>query len=122
MASLPFCTDNLPADVTTYSIGDAADRLGVSETRVRTLIRDNALLVVRRDGEAAIPAQFFDDEHGIAKHFSGLVSVLVDGGYTLDEVMSWLFTEIEDLGMRPADALHTHSAREVIRRAQAQAF
>ena len=39
-----------------------------------------------------------------------------------DEIMAWLFTEQDDLGLTPADALHTHSAREVIRRAQAQAF
>lgn len=105
----------------TYSVDDVARRLGVSGNRVRTLIRDHQLLAVSDAGQPAIPTLFFDDA-GIAKHFNGLVEVLLDGGYSRDEVMEWLFTPMDDLGMHPAAALHTHSAREVIRRAQAQAF
>jgi hypothetical protein len=33
-----------------------------------------------------------------------------------------MFTTIDDLGIHPAQAIHTHSAREVIRRAQALAL
>lgn len=121
VSSLPLSTANLPADTPTYSLDEVAARLRVSSNKVRNLIRDHQLLAVSRDGQAAVPCAFFDDE-GIAKHFIGLVEVLLDGGYTRDEAMSWLFTEQDDLGLTPADALHTHSAREVIRRAQAQAF
>ncbi|MFW0787067.1 Rv2175c family DNA-binding protein [Gordonia sp. CPCC 206044] len=121
MGSLPLSHVALPADLETLTTDEAADRLGVSSSRVRTLIRDNQLLAVSRDGQPAIPALFFDDL-GIAKHLIGLVAVLLDGGYTRDEALTWLFTMQDDLGMYPAAALHTHSAREVIRRAQAQAF
>ncbi|MFF0707324.1 MULTISPECIES: Rv2175c family DNA-binding protein [Gordonia] len=121
MSSLPLSTDNLPADTPTYSLDDVAARLHVSTNKVRNLIRDHHLLAISRNGQPAVPQVFFDDE-GIAKHFTGLVDVLFDGGYTRDEIMTWLFTEQDDLGLTPADALHTHSAREVIRRAQAQAF
>ncbi len=113
--------DRLPSDLDTLTVDDVARRLRVSPNRVRTLIRDHHLLAVSRGGQPAIPAVFFD-ELGIVKHFNGLVEVLLDGGYSRDEVMTWMFTVQDDLGMHPADALHTHSAREVIRRAQAQAF
>ena len=121
MASLPLSIDILPADVDVVGLDEAADRLHVSTNRVRTLIRDHNLLAASRDGEPVIPSAFFGPD-GLAKHFEGLVRTLLDGGYTRDEAMRWLFTEQDDLGLRPADALHTHSAREVIRRAQAQAF
>ncbi len=121
MGSLPLSEDKLPPEVDTLTVDDAARRLRVSSNRVRTLIREHQLLAVSREGQPAIPVVFFDDL-GIAKHLVGLIEVLLDGGYTRDEVMVWLFTAQEDLGMYPADALHTHSAREVIRRAQAQAF
>ncbi|MGV9710217.1 Rv2175c family DNA-binding protein [Gordonia sp. NPDC003424] len=121
MGSVPLSQDTLPSDTETLTVDEAAARLRVSTNRVRTLIRDHQLLAVSRDGAPAIPAVFFDDL-GITKHFTGLVDVLLDGGYSRDEVLTWLFTTQDDLGMHPAAALHTHSAREVIRRAQAQAF
>ncbi|MFW0792866.1 Rv2175c family DNA-binding protein [Gordonia sp. CPCC 205515] len=122
MGSVPLSAETLlPSDTETLTVDEVAARLRVSTNRVRTLIRDQHLLAVSRGGAPAVPAVFFDDL-GIAKHFNGLVAVLFDGGYTRDEAMEWLFTEQDDLGMHPAAALHTHSAREVIRRAQAQAF
>lgn len=121
MSSLPLSRDIIPAEVDTYSLDEVANRLGVSTNRVRTLIRDHRLLAISRGGQPAVPCLFFDDL-GIAKHFTGLVAVLIDGGFTHDEAIRWLFTVHDDLGMYPAKALHTHSAREVIRRAQAQAF
>ncbi|WP_132991571.1 Rv2175c family DNA-binding protein [Gordonia zhaorongruii] len=121
MASLPLSIDILPDDAETVGLDDAARRLRISTSRVRTLIRDHNLLAASRGGEPVIPAAFFGPG-GLAKHIEGLVTTLLDGGYTRDEALEWLFTEQEDLGLRPADALHTDSAREVIRRAQAQAF
>ncbi|MFM9378152.1 Rv2175c family DNA-binding protein [Gordonia sp. VNK21] len=121
MASLPLSIDILPDDAEVIGLGEAADRLGVSTGRVRTLIRDHNLLAASRGGEPVIPVLFFGPD-GLAKHFEGLVTILLDGGYTRDEALAWLFAEQEDLGICPAQALHTHAAREVIRRAQAQAF
>lgn len=121
VGSLPLSIDILPDDAEAVTLDEAADRLHVSTNRIRTLIRDHNLLAASRAGQPVIPAAFFGPD-GLAKHFEGLVTILLDGGYTRDEALGWLFTEQEDLGLRPADALHTHSAREVIRRAQAQAF
>jgi len=121
VASLPLSIDVLPDDVPVLELDEAAKRLGVSGNRLRTLIREHNLLAASRNGIPVIPEAFFGTR-GLAKHFEGLVAVLLDGGFDRDEAMGWLFTEQADLGLRPADALHTHSAREVIRRAQAEAL
>ncbi|NMO03341.1 helix-turn-helix domain-containing protein [Gordonia sp. TBRC 11910] len=121
MASLPLSADDLPGEVEVLTVDEVSQRLRVSPGRVRTLIRDHHLLALSRDGVPGIPALFFDDG-GIAKHVDGIVDVLLDGGFSRDEALRWLFTVQEDLGMHPAQALHSHSAREVIRRAQAEAF
>ncbi|GAB19354.1 hypothetical protein GOEFS_081_00440 [Gordonia effusa NBRC 100432] len=121
MASLPLSADDLPGEVEVLTVDEAARRLRVSAGRVRTLIRDHHLLALSRNGEPGIPALFFDD-NGIAKHFDGIVAVLLDGGFDRDEALRWLFTVQDDLGIHPAQALHSHSAREVIRRAQAEAM
>ena len=122
MASLPLTADTaLPDGTDTLTVDQVAKHLGVSAGRVRTLIRDHNLFAVSHSGEPAIPALFMDDA-GIAKHYTGLVHILLDGGFSRDEAMHWMFTTIDDLGMHPAEALHTHSAREVIRRAQASAL
>lgn len=122
MSSLPLALGILPDDAEVLDLDQAADHLHVSPNRVRTLIRDHHLLAASRGGQPVIPALFFGEDGHLAKHYDGLVSVLLDGGYTRDEAMDWFFTVHDDLGMHPAQALHTHSAREVIRRAQAQAF
>ena len=121
MSSLPLSQDVISADVEVLSLEEVAARLGVSTNRVRTLVRDHKLLAVSRNGQPGVPALFFDDL-GIAKHFTGLVEVLMDGGFSRDEAMRWLFTVQDDLALHPAEALHTDFAREVIRRAQAEAF
>ncbi|MFT3662018.1 MAG: Rv2175c family DNA-binding protein [Gordonia sp. (in: high G+C Gram-positive bacteria)] len=122
MSSLPLSLGILPDDAEVLSLDQAANRLRVSPNRVRTLIRDHNLLAASRAGEPVIPALFFGDDGGLAKHFEGLVTILLDGGYTRDEALAWFFETHDDLGLCPAEALHSHSAREVIRRAQAQAF
>ena len=68
------------------------------------------------------------------KQLPGLLVVLKDGGFDPTEAMRWLFTPDESLVLsrdgstervqnaRPVDALRSHQAREVIRRAQALAY
>ncbi|MGB3302300.1 Rv2175c family DNA-binding protein [Gordonia sp. (in: high G+C Gram-positive bacteria)] len=121
MGSLPLSIDILPDDVVALELDDAAKRLGVSSNRLRTLIRDHNLLAASRGGRPVIPEAFFGPD-GLAKHLEGLVTILLDGGFTRDEALRWLYTKQDDLGLYPADALHTDSAREMLRRAQAEAF
>lgn len=118
---MPLSADCLSDDVDILPLSEVSNRLGVSVGRVNALITDLQLLAVRRGGLILVPELFFDD-HGIAKHLPGLLSVLHDAGFDRDESLAWLFTEQSDLGLTPAEAIHGHSAREVIRRAQAEAF
>ncbi|MGJ0120837.1 Rv2175c family DNA-binding protein [Williamsia sp. MIQD14] len=121
MASLPMTVVDLPDGEPLYDISGAARRLGLSAGKIRTMVAEHELLAVNVDGQPMIPEVFFDDD-GIAKHLTGLIAVLYDGGFDRDGVMRWLFTVHDDLGEYPARALHGHSAREMIRRAQALGF
>ncbi|MCW2654843.1 MAG: DNA-binding protein [Mycobacterium sp.] len=81
-----------------------------------------------------VPQIFFTDGGQVVKNLPGLLAVLRDGGYRDTEMLRWLFTADESLTLsrdgsresmtnaRPVDALHSHQAREVVRRAQAMAY
>ncbi|MDP0399498.1 MULTISPECIES: Rv2175c family DNA-binding protein [Tsukamurella] len=126
MSSIPYVSDDLLPDGTaTFSASAVAKGLGVSSSKVLQLVRDRQLIAVRRGGDFHIPQLFFGETDGrfaIAKHLTGLLQVLRDGGFQDDEIMQWLFAPLDDLDGAPAELLHTDSAREVIRRAQSMAF
>lgn len=126
VSSIPFVSDDLlPEGTATYNTSTVAKGLGVSQSKVLQMLRDHQLIAVRRGGDIHVPRLFFGEVDGrfsIAKHFTGLLNVLRDGGFTDAEVMSWLFQFIDDLDGAPAELIHTDSAREVIRRAQSMAF
>ena len=81
-----------------------------------------------------VPKIFFDERGQVRKALPGLLVVLRDGGYRTTEIVRWLFTPDESLTVtrdgsteklinaRPVDALDSHQAREVIRRAQAMGY
>lgn len=122
VSKVPHCDDVLPADVETVDLPEVSERLGIPVTRVHDLLREGALIAIRRGGVVVVPEVFFDDDDEVVRFLPGLVSVLRDGGYKDDEILKWLFKEDDSLPGTPADALHGHRAREVIRRAQAMAF
>ncbi|OBG90734.1 DNA-binding protein, partial [Mycobacterium sp. E136] len=111
-----------------------AETLGIAVTKVHQQLRDGHLIGVRRNGVVVIPKVFFDDTGHVVKSLPGLLVVLRDGGYHDTEIVRWLFTPDESLSIRrdgttealpnarPVDALHSHQAREVVRRAQALAY
>ncbi|MBB1024882.1 MULTISPECIES: Rv2175c family DNA-binding protein [unclassified Dietzia] len=122
MSTVPHCDDVLPGDIETINLPEVSSRLGIPVTRVHDLLREGGLIAVKRGGVVVVPAVFLDDDDEVVRFLPGLVSVLRDGGYRDEEILRWLFTEDDSLPGRPADALHGHRAREVIRRAQAMAF
>lgn len=93
--------------------------LGISVSRVRTLIRENqiAAAVPAEGAGQQVPAAFVQDGE-IVKGLSGLVMMLTDHGYDHREIVAWLFTDLELPG-RPIDALRENRGSEVKRRAQA---
>lgn len=137
MSSFPAIDDVLDPDEPVYDLPAVAELLQVPVTRVHQELREGHLLAVRRNGIALVPRVFLAGADGraqVVRALPGLLAVLRDGGYRDTEIMRWLFTADPSLtltrdGMReavtnarPVDALHTHQAREVLRRAQAMAY
>jgi hypothetical protein len=134
MSSVPVGDDVLDPQEPVYDLARVAELLGIPVTRVHQHLRDGHLLAVRREGIVAVPQAFFTDTGQLVKSLPGLLAVLRDGGYRDTEILRWLFTADESLTVtrdstreqltnaRPVDALHSHQAREVVRRAQALAY
>ncbi|OBF37285.1 DNA-binding protein [Mycobacterium sp. ACS1612] len=134
MSSIPAADDVLDPGEAVYDLPTVANLLGVAVTKVHQQLRDGHLVAVRRDGTVVVPKVFFDDTGHVVKSLPGLLVVLHDGGYHDTEIVRWLFTPDPSLTIshdgskerqanaRPVDALHSHQAREVVRRAQAMAY
>jgi hypothetical protein len=108
-----------PADWLT--LPDIAERLELPITRVHQMIRDHALLAVRRDGILRVPAELVAGRT-VLKHLPGVLTLLHDAGYNEEEALRWLYTPDESLPGTPAVALDGAAATEVKRRAQALGF
>jgi uncharacterized protein len=134
VSSIPAADDILDPGEDVYDLPAVADLLGVPITKVHQQLREGHLVAVRRDGTVVVPKAFFDDTGHLVKSLQGLLVVLHDGGYRDTEILRWLFTPDPSLTIRsdssaeqqanarPVDALHSHQAREVVRRAQAMAY
>ena len=134
MSSIPAADDVLDPGEAVYELSAVADLLGVPVTKVQQRLREGHLVAVRREGAVVVPKVFFDNTGHVVKSLSGLLVVLHDGGYRDTEIVRWLFTPDPSLTIshdgstepqanaRPVDALHSHQAREVVRRAQAMAY
>lgn len=110
-----------PAERTWLTIPDLVELLGLTPSRVRRLIEENALVGVRRDGVLQVPADFIRDGEPLGE-LRGTVMVLHDAGFTDDEAVAWLLAEEESLGVAPIDALRAGRKAEVRRVAQALGF
>lgn len=133
MSSIPAGDDVLDAGEPVYDLAEVADLLGIPVTKVHQQLRDGHLVALRRDGAVVVPQAFFTESGTVLKPLAGLLAVLRDGGFRDTEILRWLFTADESLTLsfdgareatpnaRPVDALSSHQAREVIRRAQAMA-
>jgi len=106
-----------------FTLFEAADALRTSPNRVRQLVRDHALAMVRTEGarEPRVPALLVHDG-AVVKGLAGTLTLLDDAGYDSREAVGWLFTPDASLPGRPVDALREHRIHEVRRRAQALGF
>ena len=122
-------SENTPDDALQTLITDwldwkaAATALGVTVTKVRTLIREHQLAAAVPSPGAGqqIPADLVMDGE-IVKGVPGLLTLFSDGGWDDREKLTWLFTPDESLPGRPIDALRENRGSEVKRRAQALAL
>jgi Rv2175c C-terminal domain of unknown function len=134
VSSIPAADDVLDPGEAVYDLPGVAALLGVPVTKVAQQLREGHLVGVRRDGAVVVPKMFFDDTGRVVKSLAGLLVLMHDGGYRDTEIVRWLFTPDPSLTIRrdgaterkanarPVDALHSHQAREVLRRAQAMAY
>lgn len=134
VSRIPTADDVLDPEEAVYDLPTVAGLLGIPVSRVHQQLRDRHLVAVRRGGSVVIPQAFFDDTGRVVKSLAGLLVVLHDGGYGETEILRWLFTPDPSLELthdgsserranaRPVDALHSHQAREVVRRAQAMGY
>ena len=101
----------------------AAERLGVSVSKVRQLIREHQLAAVVPSPGAGqrVPAALIMDGQ-VVKGVPGVLTLLHDGGYDDRQAIAWLFTHDDTVPGRPIDALRENRGAEVKRRAQAMAF
>jgi hypothetical protein len=114
-------TAQIPQPEHWLTLPDVAELLSVPITTVHQLIRDNALIAVRRDGVLRVPAELMANDT-VRKHLPGVLTLLRDAGYNDEEVIRWLFTPDDTLAGAPAVALSGSRATEVKRRAQALGF
>jgi hypothetical protein len=142
VSSIPAADDVLDPGEDVLDLPAVADLLGVPITKVHQQLREGHLVAVRRGGTVVVPKAFFDSTGHLVKSLQGLLVVLHDGGYRDTEIVRWLFTPdpsltirsdgsteqqanarpVDEANARPVDALHSHQAREVVRRAQAMAY
>ena len=138
MSSIPAVDDVLDPDEPVYDLPTVAELLRIPVTRVHQQLREGLLVAVRRNGIPVVPQVFLgaagSGRAQVLKSLPGLLGVLRDGGYRDTEILRWLFTADPSLTVirdgareavpnaRPVDALHSHQAREVLRRAQAMAY
>jgi excisionase family DNA binding protein len=101
---------------------EAAQRLGVSVNKVRTMIREHHLAAAVPPGSRGqqVPAEMIQDGE-VVKGLPGLLTLFHDGGWDDREAIEWIFTD-QDLPGRPIDALRENRGSEVKRRAQAIAL
>lgn len=99
---------------------EAAEVLGTTPAKVRTMVRDHQLAsAVPVPGEGPkVPALFLDDDGVPVKGLPGLLTVLHDNRFDDRECIAWLFLD-QDFPGRAIDALRENRGSEVKRRAQA---
>jgi hypothetical protein len=115
-------TDSVTAGPTAWiNLPDVAEKLDVTVSKVHQMIRDGALLAVRRDGVRVVPADLVANST-VLKHLPGVLTLLRDAGYNDEEALRWLYQPDETLDGNAAVGLGGPRAREVKRRAQALGF
>lgn len=138
VSSIPAVDDVLDPDEPVYDLPTVAELLRIPVTKVHQQLREGLLVAVRRNGIPVVPQVFLgaagSGRAQVLKSLPGLLGVLRDGGYRDTEILRWLFTADPSLTVtrdgsreavpnaRPIDALNSHQAREVLRRAQAMAY
>lgn len=114
-------SESTPGPARWLTLPEVAEQLELPVTKVNQLVRDGALLAVRRDGAPQVPAELVANRT-VLKHLPGVLNLLRDAGYNDEEALRWLYQSDDTLPGTPAEALSGGGATEVKRRAQALGF
>jgi len=96
------------------TLPELVEVLGESQSRVRRLIDERALIGSRRGGPLAVPSVFIVDGRPLPS-LRGTVIALSDAGLTDDEAIDWLLTTEDTLGVAPITSLLAGRKSEVRR-------
>lgn len=102
------------------TLPELVDILGEPLGRVHRLLDESHLIGSRRHGPLKVPSVFLVDGHPLSS-LRGTAIVLHDAGFSDDEVIDWLLTSEESIGVAPIEALRAGRKSEVRRVAQALA-
>lgn len=111
-------------DAEWLTVPDFADRLGVTASQVREMLREGSLVSTRR-GErntVQIPADFIVEVDGapeVLPWLKGTLTLLKDARLGDDASLEWLLEDDAELGMSPLAALRSGQRAHVRRIAQA---
>ncbi|MBN6778771.1 excisionase family DNA-binding protein [Pseudoclavibacter alba] len=83
---------------------EVADLLGLPQGKVRRLVEEHSLLGMKRGRDYCIPADFLLHDEPLAG-LRGTLILLLDGGFSEQEALEWLFGEDESLGESPVSSL-----------------
>lgn len=149
LRTLSVVTDNSALDALVdewLTVPDVAERLGIDTGKVRRLVHEGRLAVVRRGPSfvVSIPAAFLVPEHlenpanstlnapapvphedgspaarwAVLASLYGTFTLLRDSGFEDAEAIEWLYSPDDTLGMTPIEALRTGRKTAVRRIAQ----
>ncbi len=96
------------------TVPDLVELLGISQSQVRRLIEDRALVSIRRNGVVVVPALCIKDGE-VMSEIHGTVVVLSDLRFTDEEIVRWLLEVDDSLDATPIDALRAGRKAEVRR-------
>ena len=99
------------------TLPELVEVLGEPLGRVRRLLDDRHLVGSRRHGTFKVPGVFVLEGHPLAS-LRGTAFVLHDAGFTDDEIIDWLLTPEDTIGVAPIEALRAGRKSEVRRVAQ----
>ena len=107
-----------------FSVPEFADQLGLTASDVRDLLREGALVAVRRgdSNTVQLPAGFIipgDVAPHIIPTLRGTLTLLRDAGFDDEGAIGWLLADEPTLGMSPLAALQLGQRAQVRRLAQA---
>lgn len=102
------------------SLPELVELTGETLGRIRRFLDEKQLVGSRRDGALRVPSVFLVDAAPLGT-LRGTTIVLQDAGFSDDEVIDWLLSPHESIGMAPIEALRAGRKSEVRRVAQAEA-